>query len=98
MWSTIENFKESLSQITADVLDAAEELEPGGSELSTDGLEDSSHRQRRIHSPDTHHSQVIFIRSEISFFLICHGIIIWIPCGMILMDHCQIEKSHCKSG
>eukprot|EP00250_Pteridium_aquilinum_P009349 c18611_g1_i1 orf=526-2655(-) len=51
MWSTIENFRESLSQITSEVLDAAEELESGGSELPAtsdgNGLDGSSHRRLR---------------------------------------------------
>ena len=62
MWSTIENFKESLSQITADVLDAAEELEPNGSDLSSDGSEAFS-RHQRIHPSSTDLSQVPFLRS-----------------------------------
>ncbi|KAH7298912.1 hypothetical protein KP509_25G063900 [Ceratopteris richardii] len=51
MWNTIENFRESLSQITSDVLDAVEELEGNGSEhpaLSySSGSEASSNRRTR---------------------------------------------------
>ncbi|KAI5061017.1 hypothetical protein GOP47_0023522 [Adiantum capillus-veneris] len=51
MWSTIENFRESLSQITSEVLDAAEELEGGGSEHPSSapntGSDASSHRRLR---------------------------------------------------
>ncbi|MCO5594317.1 hypothetical protein L7F22_048347 [Adiantum nelumboides] len=51
MWSTIENFRESLSQITSEVLDAAEELEAGGSEppssASGTGSDVSAHRRSR---------------------------------------------------
>jgi hypothetical protein len=80
MWSTIENFKESLSQITADVLDAVEELEPNGSDLSTDGSEASS-RHHRTRPPSSHRSQV-FAPSDLnttsfrSSTLALHGIVV----------------------
>lgn len=60
MWTTIENFRESLSQITSEVLDAAEELEGGGSEhpSPSHGIGSDASSQRRLRQlPPLHHEE-----------------------------------------
>lgn len=61
MWSTIENFRESLSQITSDVLDAAEELETGGGSeqpgASDGGGSDGTSSRRRRQLSYSHQTE-----------------------------------------